>query len=312
MAQSGTALALRASFLWISGFKSQSRRFFSICVEKVINQNNIDIFMKLRYIILFLLLASFVFAENDVTIHIFHAEGNAPSEQAISFFETEISNLTGVFLAKKDVYANPEYSILVQDYAKLINRDFTGLPTIFIDDKMYAGFHEGIGKDVMKDVYRCQNYTCFDLKELYDRDLLRKQKEAELLNASKYDDEPEDVVDVIFSEPEPIQEEASNENEIVDDLFSEGPRRIETEEELFEIEEETNFETDEIIVNKTPENKTYTEELFEYLLTQDSGRFDILLWIGIFAIFIVAFYFTSRIIYRKRFKKTSSKKKVKI
>lgn len=117
---------------------------------------------KIIFILFLLLSASFVTASDMI---MFYGQGCPHCAQALSFFEDVESQNPNLIIDKREVYNNKSNQELFLDYASLIGEQPEGVPTFFIDNKMYVGFDEEIAKTLLIEIDRCSVEDCAGFKQ---------------------------------------------------------------------------------------------------------------------------------------------------
>ena len=118
-----------------------------------------------KYIVCVLLLIniSFVSADNPINVYLFYGQGCPHCAGMLGFLDEMAQNYTTMKLNVFEIYSHPENAVLFQEYAAALGRSITGVPTLFINRKMFAGYSTGIADDIEKEIQYCLTHNCHQL-----------------------------------------------------------------------------------------------------------------------------------------------------
>ena len=105
---------------------------------------------------LVLLTMPFVVAETD--LYFFYGQGCSHCSQAKLFFEN--LNDLNLNIIEKEIYFDGHNRVLFEEMASSYGEKIQGVPTIFIDGKMFVGFNNKIKDSLEKEIKRCSKETC--------------------------------------------------------------------------------------------------------------------------------------------------------
>jgi cytochrome c biogenesis protein CcdA/glutaredoxin len=128
---------------------------------------------KLLIVLLFLLLAlpiasaagSIASSQNTVELYDFYGQGCPHCANLHTFLESIKGNYPSLVVHEKEVYFNKTNQNLMQDMAKAYNTEVKGVPTVFIGNKVFAGFSDAIGQNIEAEIQRCTKEQCISPME---------------------------------------------------------------------------------------------------------------------------------------------------
>jgi glutaredoxin len=112
----------------------------------------------MKYLILFLIMCSLTGA---VPVHLFYGQGCPHCARAMSYLQEE-----DLDVRIYEVYFNQTNRELMANYTAYFNETSRAVPTIFVDEKIFVGFNQDIGEQIMAEIKRCQSEPCKDISEL--------------------------------------------------------------------------------------------------------------------------------------------------
>lgn len=119
---------------------------------------------------LFLLTMPFVFSENNSTdLYFFYGQGCPHCSQAKLFFEN--LNDLNLNIIEKEIYFDDQNRVLFEEMASSYGEEIQGVPTIFIDGKMFVGFNNQIKDSLEKEIERCSKEVCISPLEHHSKTL---------------------------------------------------------------------------------------------------------------------------------------------
>jgi len=118
--------------------------------------------------IVFLVLTPLVNAETQlhtVDMYVFYGQGCPHCARMIKFLDSIKGNYPNLNLQLKEVYGNQDNRELFQKFCEECNSTISGVPTTFIDGKMYVGFSNSIAEQIEAEIKRCSVEKCKDYDE---------------------------------------------------------------------------------------------------------------------------------------------------
>jgi len=107
----------------------------------------------------------FSFAEQEVTLYLFHGKGCSHCAKAISFLNELNEKYPELNVISYEVYFNDKNRELFMHYCSELEQSAQGVPTIFIDEKTFIGFNNNIAAQIETEVKRCLEQGCEDIAE---------------------------------------------------------------------------------------------------------------------------------------------------
>lgn len=120
-----------------------------------------------------LVLLPTVMADN-VDVYLFYGRGCPHCSKEETFLE-DMEEKYDITVHEKEVYFNEENRQLFQDMSDAFGREISGVPTTFIDNKVFVGFSESLGKTIEDEIKRCSEEGCVSPEER----MKKKQAEEE-------------------------------------------------------------------------------------------------------------------------------------
>lgn len=105
-----------------------------------------------------ILLVSSAYA--DVNIVVFYGQGCPHCSKELSFLSSLEQKYSNLNIEKYEVYANASNRELLLKTSKEYKTTITGVPTLFIDDKVITGFSNNIGQNIEQEIIRCSKTDC--------------------------------------------------------------------------------------------------------------------------------------------------------
>jgi thiol-disulfide isomerase/thioredoxin len=115
---------------------------------------------KILFLVFFLFLASVAYAQNDVDIYYFAGEGCPNCAKMESFLSDLVEENPQVTVFKYEIYFDDNNRQLFYAMADAYGVDIEGVPTTFIDKKVFVGFTGTIASELYKEVERCSTEVC--------------------------------------------------------------------------------------------------------------------------------------------------------
>ncbi len=112
--------------------------------------------------IVFLLLASFTISDSNETVdlYLFYGQGCPHCSLANTFLEEIKDNHPELNVIKKEIYFNDENRELFEQMASSYGKEIQGVPTIFINGKVFVGFSNSIKDSLQEEIERCIKELC--------------------------------------------------------------------------------------------------------------------------------------------------------
>ncbi|MBN1644450.1 hypothetical protein JW851_00220 [Candidatus Woesearchaeota archaeon] len=101
----------------------------------------------------------------EVILYDFYGKGCPHCAKLISFLDDIELKYSNIKIIKKEIYFDDANRELFQDMAASFGEEISGVPTVFIDDKVFVGFSDSIGASLEKEIERCSLDGCNDPME---------------------------------------------------------------------------------------------------------------------------------------------------
>ncbi|MEM2956427.1 MAG: hypothetical protein QW041_02550 [Candidatus Pacearchaeota archaeon] len=139
------------------------------------NKSYIKAFILASFILV--LLSSFVLAqeENKVSLYFFWGEGCPHCAHEKPFLEGLEQKYPELEVKSYETWSNPENAKLFSDMAKAFGTSAMGVPTTFLDDKVWVGYADYMAEEIEDKVKYCIEHGCTDPIEK-----LKKPSESEI------------------------------------------------------------------------------------------------------------------------------------
>lgn len=117
---------------------------------------------KILFLVLGILLLSVTAAaqNNTVEIYLFYGKGCPHCEKAKQYLDSAVEQYPTLNIIEKETYFNQSNRALFIEMAEDYGVKISGVPTIFIDDKTFAGFSNSIRDSLDKEIRRCLKIDC--------------------------------------------------------------------------------------------------------------------------------------------------------
>ena len=102
---------------------------------------------------------------HEVKVYLFYGEGCFPCAKAHAFLDSIKGKYPTMKLIEYEVFYNNSNWELLQQYAKICNSTIKGVPTIFIDRKVFVGFSKENAGMIEKEISRCLTEECKDFED---------------------------------------------------------------------------------------------------------------------------------------------------
>ena len=113
-----------------------------------------------KIILLLILLMPLVSAANEVEVYLFYGQGCPHCEHMISFLESIKDEYPTLNVNIKEVYHNDYNRDLLMNFCTACNEKVQGVPTVFIDKKMFVGYNTNIAAQLEANIKRCEVEEC--------------------------------------------------------------------------------------------------------------------------------------------------------
>ncbi len=113
-----------------------------------------------KMLFLFLIFSSVLFAQTNMVV--FYGQGCphcAALEAWLNEYQPQHPDLAITYY---EVYHNHSNSELAQKYSSAYGKEFKGVPTVFINDKMLVGYNSEIQQRIMQEVSYCESHECIN------------------------------------------------------------------------------------------------------------------------------------------------------
>lgn len=157
-------------------------------------------YFSVSFLAVFLFLGmSGVFAEeqpgnDNIYLHIFYGKGCPHCESALNFFESIKENYPSLIIEEHETYFDDDERELFIDTASAFGEEIEGVPTIFIDNKVFVGFSDSIGKSIEDEIKNCVQVGCENpIDNVKDNDTMK------IVGDSSPKDNPDDVSGLTIS-----------------------------------------------------------------------------------------------------------------
>ena len=118
--------------------------------------------IKLLFIIYFLFLPFFVFAQNTIDLYIFRGEGCPHCAEAMKFLIDLQKKYPALTIKDYEIFYHTENLSLYYALGTAYKQNLTNapVPIIYINDKSFVGFNNYTGDQIKKEVARCSSAQC--------------------------------------------------------------------------------------------------------------------------------------------------------
>lgn len=99
-----------------------------------------------------------------VNIYLFYGQGCSHCIKMIDFFEKIKDKYPQINLTLKEIYFDKKNALLMNTFCKKCNTTMEGIPTVFIDRKVYVGFSYALAIDIENKIKSCiTTGKCIDI-----------------------------------------------------------------------------------------------------------------------------------------------------
>lgn len=96
----------------------------------------------------------------ETTLHIFYGQGCPHCGTALNFLDTIQNDYLNLKIEKHEVYSNQTQRELFEQLADAFEKEIEGVPTIFVNDKVFTGFSDIIAESIKQEIEKCSNVKC--------------------------------------------------------------------------------------------------------------------------------------------------------
>ncbi|OYT43192.1 MAG: hypothetical protein B6U88_01705 [Candidatus Aenigmarchaeota archaeon ex4484_56] len=121
--------------------------------------------LSILIIIIFLVVAPVSFAQN-VTLYFFFGKGCPHCAQMEPFLDSLKEKYPSLEIKKFEVYFNQSNRELFEKIAKSYNTEIQGVPTVFIDRKVFVGYNKEIGQEIKEKIEECIRESCISPEDI--------------------------------------------------------------------------------------------------------------------------------------------------
>lgn len=114
----------------------------------------------LMILFVFLLSLNFVSAENTVTMHIFEGAGCPHCAELLEFLDSIKDDYPNLEIIEYEIRFDQDNRELFERMSGAYDVKVQGVPTTFIDEKVYFGFGESLKEVLINDIERCSVEQC--------------------------------------------------------------------------------------------------------------------------------------------------------
>ncbi|MBW3016947.1 cytochrome c biogenesis protein [Candidatus Woesearchaeota archaeon] len=110
--------------------------------------------------LLALLILPVAYAQSTVELYDFYGQGCPHCAKLKIFLEDMKEKYPSLVVVEKEVYFNQENRELFQEMSDAYGTKIQGVPTVFIDKKVFVGFSDAIGTEIENEIKRCAEEGC--------------------------------------------------------------------------------------------------------------------------------------------------------
>ncbi|MBN1325705.1 cytochrome c biogenesis protein [Candidatus Falkowbacteria bacterium] len=99
---------------------------------------------------------------NDIHLHMFYGQGCPHCGSLKLFLDSIKDKYSSLIIHEHEVYQNQQERELFERMSKDFNAPIEGVPTVFIDDRIFVGFSNAIGVSMENQIKRCLEINCSD------------------------------------------------------------------------------------------------------------------------------------------------------
>lgn len=97
---------------------------------------------------------------NEIVLHIFYGQGCPHCGTALIFLNSVAENNSSLIIKEHEIYFNQEERKLFEQITNAFGENIEGVPTIFIDNKVFVGFSNSIANSLEYEIQRCLEQGC--------------------------------------------------------------------------------------------------------------------------------------------------------
>ena len=98
--------------------------------------------------------------DNEAVLHFFYGKGCPHCGSALTFLDSLNQEYPSLIIEKHETYFNQDERELFEQMANAYGKEIQGVPTIFIDDKLFVGFSDSIADSIKQEVEVCSVKDC--------------------------------------------------------------------------------------------------------------------------------------------------------
>lgn len=120
----------------------------------------------LLFPVLLIIISSFIYAQeicpsdNHVDLVMFYGEGCPHCAKEEIFLKQMEARYPELHVTRHDVYFNQTNRELFKKYCSAFSTEIKGVPTTFIDRRVYVGFTDNIGESIEEEIKKCIEEEC--------------------------------------------------------------------------------------------------------------------------------------------------------
>jgi cytochrome c biogenesis protein CcdA/glutaredoxin len=124
---------------------------------------------------------AFAQEKNPVDLYFFYGQGCPHCAKMSTFLEEMEESYSTVTVFEKEIYSNTENRELFQEMSDAFEVEISGVPTVFIGDKVIVGFSNSVGEELEDEIQKCIAERCSSpLEKLKNNDEQKSLKDGEL------------------------------------------------------------------------------------------------------------------------------------
>lgn len=125
---------------------------------------------------------------SEVVLHFFYGQGCPHCGTALSFLNSVAKNNPSLIIKEHEIYFNQEERKLFEQIINAFGENIEGVPTIFIDNKVFVGFSNSIANSLESEIQACIEQGCENpISKVKDEETIK------LIGDSSSVDDPEKV-----------------------------------------------------------------------------------------------------------------------
>lgn len=231
----------------------------------------------------------FVSADNNIYAYLFYGQGCPHCAGMLEFLDDMSDKYPTMKLNVFEVYNQPENAVLFQQYAAALGKSISGVPTLFMNHKMFVGYSTGIANDIEEEILYCLTHNCHQTVLPEEEPEPNIEETAEDIIATK--EMTERVLDIMVDD----LESGEAEEDVGDTTESTGTiNQSDAQAQPSQNGEQAIIKLDDKVM--TEEEKLQLEE-YQWLTKQ--GRYDVFGWIFVIIVFGVGMFYIVKTLKKK-------------